>query len=1597
MSKHAAARSFSHAMGSLVISTTHQRTRATAVEGRDSQRWSILPGCLNTFSKMRTNMTELCIACISQHNAEYGRAIRLLAGIYLLRHDHFAVNGDVKIALALSRDAHQWIGPDHPDAISYKLFMFSCMRAWFYQKGVHVGVEGIISLAESLLAQCPPGHPDSDYFAALENAAEVRLCIHDCIGGPENLHYAMGVYHGMLDLQPDNRPERLRALDSLASIYLLLFNILDDRQSIDTAAVFREERLRCTSYSYPERCDALDALCTVYFVRFKKYRDAADIRRCVALSGQSLEHTPTRYFKRIRRLRQKMQLLNMQYKVTSDPSLVSQIISLGGTLRDMILEVPASTTHVPIRLHKREPIVSRYIAQDSSESLPEKGDDVGGVEDCEAELRHFPDGHADRVYALERVASSLFSLSQTSDSDKLVDMAIELLKEAVNVSGSKDSQRPGRLVQLSNMLQRRHRHTEGSSQDDMRSIISHCEEVLDGRSTDLDLRSIAFLHLVVAMHSVSKGDPTTPTIRWSRVVHIGHKISTATMGQIRARCSGDAQYLSRSMILLKEALVANPGIPQGDWLWYLLLFHAMTTLELREQFDVEISEDVGGISLLPQVLCDLARHHITAHSQTKEQNEIQVAVDLIQKASAIASSVGQRQWCALVLGEILQQQYNYTSDSSADVLDRCIQSWIKALSLCFQEEHDRSRAEFVEGILLALNDQFKQVENVDDLHRTILSECMHGLSDALDCRFALRGDIGDLNDAIELQKAAIAVHTPLHPSSLRHLRKLVVMLQRRYAHLTLPSDLEKMILYCRQTLSIRGDEEHERITDLGRYAIALDFRHSYTQEPEDLDLLREIRGQVLNASHEADDPAGLSSIKYRMLELHSSEYLSTLMSATEKVIQKGNSTTNSASSSPFAVQAKYDLQISLCQLRYDDTGDLHHLDEGENICMKMLEEFRDGNPQGAKALRDLSALYGKRVLKTRNPTDLDRAISYLKSALAHPGLLEFAQADVKVKLATMLIDRNLTTEDGDRSQVSIGRNHLRDVATNDTYALRTRLEAAASWATISVQCGWDDSALEAYRTSLTLLSQLAWYGTDPRSSLNAIKAARHLTGYASIFAVVRSHPRDAIEFLESGRSILWTQASLLRAPVDDLAVVNPILAHRIRELAQTMESGRHRENTGRRRGGEDPSAPWKVRQDWFDALREVRNLPGFENFLDRQSYHSLAMAARDGPVVILIPHKEHSITESSIAVIIESPETEPVSLTLPISADKLELLQGYMCSFAHTRNTPVVDSSPTKEGDRAGRKKITRRESSFVLRDLWDEVAEPIVEYLIRNHDAHKPNLEDRGRLWWCCVGQFAFLPVHAAGIYNTKSRAAKEDICVSDYFISSYTPSLETLLRLRDRPVISISPKVLAAIQPNPGAGNSPLPHTKAELQVIYEVVPATSIISMNDSDLPDLEGECSTTRNIMDKITEATILHLACHGTQDVTNPLQSAFILRDGERLTVEHLMRHPLPNAYMAFLSACQTAANDLEQPDEAISLSSAMLFAGFRSVLATMWPMGDPDGPEVARIVYSHLFDAPGKTMTEFCLASSLDAAIRQIRNDNEVPWERWATFIHVGV
>jgi len=133
------------------------------------------------------------------------------------------------------------------------------------------------------------------------------------------------------------------------------------------------------------------------------------------------------------------------------------------------------------------------------------------------------------------------------------------------------------------------------------------------------------------------------------------------------------------------------------------------------------------------------------------------------------------------------------------------------------------------------------------------------------------------------------------------------------------------------------------------------------------------------------------------------------------------------------------------------------------------------------------------------------------------------------------------------------------------------------------------------------------------------------------------------------------------------------------------------------------------------------------------------------------------------------------------------------------------------------------------------------------------------------------------------------------------------------------------------------------------------------------------------------------ACHGQRN-PEPFHSSFKLHNGERLELLDVMQTRVPDAELAFVSACHSAAVDVEgPPDEVIHLSAALQFCGFRDVVGTSWAITDQDGPDVADGFYGHMFQDA---------TTALNIAAKEMRRGNAsrdpTTLSRWVNKVHIG-
>jgi CHAT domain-containing protein len=167
-------------------------------------------------------------------------------------------------------------------------------------------------------------------------------------------------------------------------------------------------------------------------------------------------------------------------------------------------------------------------------------------------------------------------------------------------------------------------------------------------------------------------------------------------------------------------------------------------------------------------------------------------------------------------------------------------------------------------------------------------------------------------------------------------------------------------------------------------------------------------------------------------------------------------------------------------------------------------------------------------------------------------------------------------------------------------------------------------------------------------------------------------------------------------------------------------------------------------------------------------------------------------------------------------------------------------------------------------------------------------------------------------------------------------------------------------------------------------------------------LEGDEISATEFAERMENFSIVHLACHGIQEPSQPLKSRFLFHQG-KLDLTTIMQRDLKNADLAFLSACQTGTGEKTLSDEAVHLAAGMLAAGYRRVVATMWGIKDKYAPKVADDFYEYLLTHrtrdSGPQLDGSLSAHALHHAVQQLRDsvgNSDSSLLSWIPYVHFG-
>jgi CHAT domain-containing protein/tetratricopeptide (TPR) repeat protein len=658
--------------------------------------------------------------------------------------------------------------------------------------------------------------------------------------------------------------------------------------------------------------------------------------------------------------------------------------------------------------------------------------------------------------------------------------------------------------------------------------------------------------------------------------------------------------------------------------------------------------------------------------------------------------------------------------------------------------------------------------------------------------------------------------------------------------------------------------------------------------------------------------------------------------------------------------------------KFHHTNEILDIEESIKYNRLSLDAIHSSHPQRFIALLSLHKVLFLMFNKTRKISYLDESITLGYDILELKNVQHLHFQVVLMLVKYLLIREELLGQTEDRHKAI----HLILMVIDNQYVQEPdRFRLSCQWAILARSIK-HPTTLTAYKSAMSLMQKsLSFAPTVSVQHTHLVTMGSDCQTMPLDYASYQIHLgqfEEAIETLEQGRALLWSEMRGLRTPMAQLIEGDSLLAKRFAEINQELEaltisitpSGRPEMEDGviQSRDGTDPFGRLVVKRrklvEERDALiSQIQGRPGLEGILSTPSFATLRSAASRGPVIII----NHCKWRSDIMVIFH----KSLPCSIPTAVDFCARANKLRDELAEARKRGL-DSSEYQDALRS------------VLKGLYELVGKPVIKRL------RVLGVPEQSRIWWCPTSVFCSLPLHAMGPIPSSGNTSEQYF--SDLYIPSYTPSLSALIESRKTsPEMLERPSLLLVAQPDHS-----LPGVKGEIKVIRALKSQVAVT--------DLVSSEANPTSVVGGLRGSRFAHFACHGVLETGKPFDASFKLHGGSRLTLLDIVRSRLPDAEFAFLSCCHTAENTEESiADEALHLTAAMQYCGFRSVVGTMWEMADTDGRDLAKSFYESLFSSKDAGVPYYeRSARALRDATQKLRRKRGISLERWVNFVHYG-
>jgi tetratricopeptide (TPR) repeat protein len=535
--------------------------------------------------------------------------------------------------------------------------------------------------------------------------------------------------------------------------------------------------------------------------------------------------------------------------------------------------------------------------------------------------------------------------------------------------------------------------------------------------------------------------------------------------------------------------------------------------------------------------------------------------------------------------------------------------------------------------------------------------------------------------------------------------------------------------------------------------------------------------------------------------------------------------------------------------------DIGSIEEAIKYCRHSLSfRFPDGSIYWHVTMAKLTHLLHRAFLQTSEPEYLNQSIAANRIPLKMPRS-RYVHFEIILRLTSSLFIRLLRL--GDIKDLDEMMELFPIAATNTHARASRRFEMSCKWAQIA-RASRHHSTLTAYESALSLMQDTLEFAPTLESQHFRIVKMRDEyktlpLDYVSYMLQI-GQLEKAIETLQRGRSLLWSEMRGLRTPLDHVRAVDSPLAERFSAINRDLEALATSGSTNLMVDDGEGMDPFgriimkrrKLSDERKAVITQIRSLPGFENFLMALSFDTLRSAAACGPVIII----NHSMWRSDIVILLHNHSPCVITTSDDFYDSAIELRD----RLVNTRKQYRLESRQYQHALR------------YVLQGLYDLVGCPVIAELRRL------KIPKQSRVWWCPTSVFCSLPLHAMGPIPSDDGRTRYFL---DLFIPSYTPTSSTLIESRKFSRQSVErPSLLLVAQPDGSLANA-----WPEIWHVQRLgTKVTSLISKRATPPAVVEG-----------LRDHQFAHFVCHGTLESGKPFDASFQLYGGQRLTLLDIVR------------------------------------------------------------------------------------------------------------